>query len=221
MNGGQDLGGMQGLGPINPEPEDEEPHFHAHWEGRAMAITLACGMLGRWNLDMARHARERQHPADYLKNTYYENWLAGLEKLLVETGLVTEEELKTGQVQMPLEAKPHAPDPAETKAIITKGASTEMDSGPPPRFKVGDKVRVRTAHTTGHTRAPRYARGHVGTVTDYYGHHVFADSHAQGKREGEPLYNVSFDGAELWGPDHNGPKTVSIDLWQPHLEPAE
>ena len=77
MNGAHDLGGMHGLGPINPELENEEPWFHSDWEKRVFAMTLATGMLGQWNIDTSRHAREHQHPADYLKNSYYENWLAG------------------------------------------------------------------------------------------------------------------------------------------------
>ena len=38
MNGGQDLGGAQGHGPVIPEPN--EPVFHADWEKRAFALTL-------------------------------------------------------------------------------------------------------------------------------------------------------------------------------------
>ncbi|HIN89237.1 MAG TPA: nitrile hydratase subunit beta, partial [Porticoccaceae bacterium] len=82
MNGGHDLGGKQGLGPIDPEPETWEPVFHEEWERRVFALTLATGMLGHWNIDQSRHARERQHPADYLHHSYYENWLVGVEKLL-------------------------------------------------------------------------------------------------------------------------------------------
>jgi len=66
MNGAHDLGGMHGLGPIDPEPEASEPTFHADWERRVLAITLASSALGRWNIDISRHSRERQHPADYL-----------------------------------------------------------------------------------------------------------------------------------------------------------
>jgi nitrile hydratase beta subunit len=109
MNGAHDLGGKQGLGPIDPEPEAEEPVFHAPWERRVFAMTLATGMLGRWNIDESRHARERQHPVDYLRHSYYENWLAGLETLLVEKGLlekglvekglVEKERLEKGQVE--------------------------------------------------------------------------------------------------------------------------
>ena len=85
MNGAHDLGGMHGFGPVNPEPEVEEPVFHSAWEKRAFGLTLAAGFLGKWTIDMSRYSRERQHPVDYLRHTYYENWLAGLETLLVET----------------------------------------------------------------------------------------------------------------------------------------
>ncbi len=101
MNGAHDLGGMHGLGPINAEPEAEEPVFHTAWEKRVFGLTLAAGSLGKWNIDISRHARERQHPIDYLRHTYYENWLVGLEKLLVEAGLVTTEELATGKAAGP------------------------------------------------------------------------------------------------------------------------
>jgi nitrile hydratase len=93
MNGAHDLGGMHGLGPINAEPETSEPVFHAAWERRVFGLALAAGFLGKWNIDKSRYARERQHPIDYLRHTYYENWLVGLERLLLEAGLVTAEEL--------------------------------------------------------------------------------------------------------------------------------
>ena len=51
MNGGHDLGGRQGFGSVNAEPESEEPLFHAEWERRIFALTLATGMLGQWNID--------------------------------------------------------------------------------------------------------------------------------------------------------------------------
>ena len=63
MNGPHDLGGQYGFGRINPEPEISELVFHHDWERKVFAITLACGFLGKWNIDEARHARERQHPA--------------------------------------------------------------------------------------------------------------------------------------------------------------
>ncbi|MGH7278179.1 MAG: hypothetical protein ACREJG_05775 [Candidatus Rokuibacteriota bacterium] len=92
MNGAHDLGGMHGLGPI--EREEDEPVFHAAWERRAFALTVAAGFLGHWNLDMSRYAREQMPPAEYLATSYYEHWLFGLEKLLVERGLLTAEEIE-------------------------------------------------------------------------------------------------------------------------------
>src|SRR5262245_6669722 len=95
MNGGHDLGGMHGFGPIDAEPEPE-PVFHADWEKRVFGLSRAAGALGFWSIDRSRFARERQHPGDYLRHSYYENWLIGLERLLLEAGLVTAEELAFG-----------------------------------------------------------------------------------------------------------------------------
>lgn len=91
MNGVHDMGGMHGLGPI--VREDAEPWFHEEWERRAFALTLAAGFLGKWNLDMSRYAREQMPPAEYLATSYYEHWLWGLERLLVDRGLLTREEI--------------------------------------------------------------------------------------------------------------------------------
>ena len=49
MNGPHDMGGMQCYGPV--EPEADEPVFHGEWEKRALAITVAMGGTGMWNLD--------------------------------------------------------------------------------------------------------------------------------------------------------------------------
>ncbi len=92
MKGAHDLGGKTGLGPI--APEKDEPVFHHEWEKRAFAITVACGFLGKWNLDMARYAREQMPDPEYLASTYYEKWAHGLSLLLVEKGLLTEEEIR-------------------------------------------------------------------------------------------------------------------------------
>lgn len=91
MNGAHDLGGMHGLGPI--VREKDEPIFHAEWERRAFAITLAMGAYGTWNIDMTRYAREQMPPADYLRSTYYEHWVFGLQHLLVDQGFLTEAEI--------------------------------------------------------------------------------------------------------------------------------
>ncbi len=92
MNGIHDMGGMHGMGPI--VREENEPVFHLEWERRVFAITMASGFLGDWNIDMSRYAREQMPPAEYLATGYYEHWLWGLERLLVEKGLLTKAEIE-------------------------------------------------------------------------------------------------------------------------------
>ena len=88
-----DMGGRFGDGAIDPTEPDEV--FPQDWHGRALALTLAAGGLGQWNLDISRHARECLSPQDYARFGYYEKWIAGLTDLLVDNGVVTQEELST------------------------------------------------------------------------------------------------------------------------------
>jgi nitrile hydratase subunit beta len=221
MNSAHDLGGMHGFGSINPEPEGEEPVFHAEWEKRVFGLTLAVATLGKWNIDMVRHARERQHPIDYLRHSYYENWLAGLEKLLVERGLVTAEELVTGKAMGPAdEATSQRVLKAEhVPTILAEGAPVTMEIDTEPRFKPGDMVRAINRHPLGHTREPRYIRGRVGVIHEYHRAHVFPDRNAKGSREGRHLYSVRFEGSSLWGENANKGSAVYLDLWEDYLEP--
>jgi nitrile hydratase len=90
MNGVHDLGGMHGFGPVLRE--ENEPVFHAEWERRAFGLLNLLGMEGHANIDELRHAIERMGPA-YLTTSYYEHWLAAVEMLAVEKGLITQAEL--------------------------------------------------------------------------------------------------------------------------------
>lgn len=222
MNGVHDQGGMHGFGPIDPEPEQTEPIFHAEWEKRALALNLACGALGRWNIDASRHSRERLDPPDYLQSSYYAKWIKGLEMLLVETGVVTEEELRTKQPTGPAPKELTARRlPAErVESAMANGSPADMNATAPPRFQRGDRVRVHHIHTPGHTRAVRYAQGHLGTVRAHHDCHVFPDANAHGEKVGEHPYGVAFDARELWGAGHASADTVHIDLWEPYLDPA-
>jgi nitrile hydratase len=51
-----DLGGRDLPGHIIPEAEGDL--FHADWEPRALALTLAMGATGSWNIDASRSARD-------------------------------------------------------------------------------------------------------------------------------------------------------------------
>lgn len=201
MNGIHDLGGMHGFGSIDAIPD--EPVFHEPWEATCFALNLVLGGWRKWNTDMSRHAIERLDPAVYLTSSYYERWLVKIEMLALEGGLVTAEELRSG------EPDPGAPrltppvDAAAIRALVHTGRSSERSIDAPPRFAVGDEVVANRDAPHGHTRLPRYARGARGEIVLHHRAHVFPDRNA--RREGEApehLYSVRFRASELWG--HSG-----------------
>ena len=222
MSGVHDLGGMSGFGPVRPEPESEEPVFHEEWESRVYGIVRLIGLLGLWNIDMSRHNREQLPPADYLANSYYENWFAGVRKQLVGSGLVSEEELRTGRTSTPvpehvMEKVAHA---EQVRAAPYMTTSYVRPAPASPRFSPGDRVRAINRHPRGHTRAPGYIRGRTGIVREHYGSQVYPDLSAQGVDEGRHLYNVRFEGRDLWGESADVNSAVYVDLWETYLEPA-
>jgi nitrile hydratase len=219
VNGVHDMGGMHGLGPIAPDPH--EPLFHAPWEARALALTLAMGAWGRWTLDASRHQRELIPGPDYLRMGYYEKWITGLEGLMVASGLLTAEELASGAPAAGA-ARTAPPLTADMVPVaLARGGPTSRAIATEPAFGVGDSVRARTLNPTGHTRLPRYVRGRAGKITHVHGPHVFPDANAHGLGEApQPLYQVRFEGAELWGPQAGSRGAVYLDLWESYLEHA-
>ena len=72
-----------------------------------------------------------------------------------------------------------------------------------------------------HTRLPRYVRGHVGAVERVLGFSRISRQQRDGAGENPQwLYTVTFDGRELWGQDADPTLKVSVDAWEPYLEPA-
>jgi nitrile hydratase len=219
MDGAHDMGGVPWIDPVRREPN--EPPFHAEWERRAFAITLAMAMPGGWNIDMSRFAREDRPPEDYLGKSYYEIWLAGLERLMLARNLVSSDEIEAGKSLHPPKpvAKPLTPD--GVAGMLHRGGPTERKATSPALFASGDRVRAKMIHPPTHTRLPRYVRGHFGVVERVLGFHVFPDSNAIGAGENPQwLYTVTFDGRELWGDDGDPGLKVSVDAWEPYLEPA-
>lgn len=219
MNGVHDLGGFQDFGPVQPEPD--EPVFHADWERRAFALTLAMAAPGGWNIDMSRHARESLPPAQYLSSTYYEIWLAGIEKLMLARGLVTPEEIEAGRALVAPAPVPRVLTADSVEAVLSRGGPADREPTGPARFAPGDTVRARNINPAGHTRLPRYARGRTGKVARVQGCHVFPDSNAHGHGEAPQwLYSVRFAARELWGDAAAAGDSVHIDLWESYLEPV-
>ncbi len=220
MNGPQDLGGQMGFGPVAPEPD--EPYFHAEWEKRALGLTITAGMMGHWNIDESRHARESLHPADYYASSYYEIWIKALETLLKRHGFVTSDELTAGHAAGQGTSPKRVVKAAEIPAALAKGGPCDRALNAKPLFKVGDRVRTINNHPEGHTRLPRYARDKVGTIEAGHGGYVFPDANAHGEGEApQHVYTVVFDGRTLWGESCEPGLTVSVDAWESYLELAE
>jgi nitrile hydratase len=219
MNGVHDMGGLMNFGPVDEEPN--EPTFHADWEKRAFGIVVAMGATRQWTGDGGRFARESIPPARYLSSSYYEIWFEGLQRLLLQTGLVTADELAAGRA---LEAaKPVARVLAvdEVPSVLATGSPFSRAIDTAARFAVGDAVQTRNINPTGHTRLPRYARAKRGVVERIHGAHVLPDSNAHGDGESPQwLYTVVFTGTELWGEDADPTLVSSIDAWESYLEPA-
>lgn len=212
-----DLGGLPGCGHVTPEPEDVR--FHADSEQRALALVVAMGATGSWNIDMSRSARETL--PTYRRLSYFQIWLAALEKLMRERGQLFADEVEHGRMLHPPVPVRRVLRAQDVPQALAQGSPTARAEGPPPEFSIGQRVRTRAHPVPHHTRLPAYVRGKVGTVERLHGNHVFADVHAQGLGEQpEPLYTVVFDGAELWGAEAAPGLRVSVDAWQSYLEAA-
>jgi nitrile hydratase len=219
MNGVHDMGGMHGMGPV--EAEKNEPVFHHSWEGRIFAMNLAMGAWGKWNLDGSRHSRELIPPAEYLRMSYYEKWLAGLLLLVVKGELATPAEIESGTPAAGSVKTVPALTPDKAMALVAKGKPASRNLDVIARFLVGQRARARNMHPAGHTRLPRYARGKTGTVERDHGVFVFPDSNAHflGEKP-QHLYSVRFEARELWGEQAAAKDSVCVDLWDDYLEPA-
>jgi len=221
MNGVHDMGGQQGMGPV--EYEKNEPVFHAPWEGRIYALNRAMRAWRKWSLDTDRHALELLPPVDYLRMSYYERWAVRLAAQVVQFGLVTAEEMESGKAA-----------PGTTKATpalsfslatssrwLNRGIASSQDPRVRPLFKVRQRVRARNINPAGHTRLPRYARGKTGVIVRDHGVYLFPDTnaHVQGEKR-QHVYSVRFAARELWGADASPRDSVHLDMWDDYLEPA-
>jgi nitrile hydratase beta subunit len=219
-----DMGGRFGDGAVIPEAEDVI--FHADWHPRALALTLAAGSLGKWNIDVSRHARECLSPQDYTAFSYYEKWMGGLAALLVDGGVLTRDELvgKTEAEISDLAVKKLTAD--QVAGVLARGGPANRDSAVAPMFEIGDAVLTRRIAENvlvdgGHTRLPSYAAGARGHILRYHGTHVLPDSNAHGLGEApEPLYAVVFPASELWQHPEHPLDEVVLDLWHSYLAPA-
>lgn len=222
MNGVHDLGGMHGFGPVVREAN--EPVFHADWERQALRLTLALFARRAFNTDEFRHAIERMVPAEYLATSYYAHWLDGVQRLLIEKGVVTADEIAAAEQRINMEdtatAVASTDGLPEPQGIASRGmGASRHHHGRPARFRKGDRIVARNFNPGGHTRSPRYVRGKEGVIRDDWGVFLLPDSKAHG-REVSPqhCYSVEFSARDLWGDDRAAPDVVRIDLWEEYLD---
>jgi nitrile hydratase beta subunit len=235
VNGIHDMGGMHGFGPV--VRERDESVFHAEWERRTFAMMLA--MMGRraFNADEFRRTIERIPAVRYLAASYYERWSLALENILIEKGVVARREIdvvmaavragasppqapvnKSGEKNSPA-ASSEQGSAALSEALGGGARSLRCDKSYRPRFKTGDRVIARNMNPEGHTRMPRYVRGHRGVIHRDWGVFVFPDTHAHGEgTKPQHCYAVEFEARELWGGDYPAGERVYVDLWEDYLD---
>ena len=223
MDGIHDLGGKQGFGRI--AYERDEPAFHERWEAAVYAMTKAATAAGAMqNVDQFRHAVERIDPVAYFDHTYYGRWLGGIENLLVEAGVLTQNEISTlaqarsGAAAGRVAARP-APAPDRIDYESSDHAARTLAAA--PKFAVGDAIVTRSTPSNGHTRLPAYARGKPGEVAAWHQGWVFPDTNAHGLGE-QPthLYTIRFTGRALWGDGAERDSSIYLDLFEPYLAPG-
>lgn len=217
MDGIHDMGGMDGFGPI--PIEQDEPVFHAPWEGRVWALNSALGALGKWNIDSGRYTMEQLDPALYLQSAYYQRWLCRTENILIAHDMVTRQELESPPERCKVKSQGRALSVDEIFTRQRQARSARVDEDVAAQFKVGETVRARNIHPKGHTRIPRYVRGKTGVIDRDHGVFIFPDTNAvfAGKKP-QHLYSVRFSAQEIWGPDTASADKVYVDMWDDYLE---
>ncbi|WP_031174198.1 nitrile hydratase subunit beta [Streptomyces durhamensis] len=218
MDGIADMGGTPGWGPVHP-PRRDEPVFAESWESRAFALAILSNRVSGGNLDSFRHALERLDRAHYIDDGYYGRWLNAGELRLLDSAVLARgavdaraRNLRGEHVEEPPILEPAKPDYTPT----AEGTLRSVDTA--PAFAVGARVRAKDMSPSGHTRLPRYVRGHVGAVDIVQPAGVLPDTNAHFMGENpQYVYSVRFDSYELWGPDAE-PFTVTVDLYESYLE---
>ncbi len=219
MNTIHDLGGMDGL--TLPE-RDQGRILKEEWERQVWGLALAVwsrpilGYSGGSRADI-----ERIPPALYLDMPYYAKWLWAEEVSLLRSGLVTRDELEDPDsvVGIPDAGSFIPPGPADVIAFMAGDDSSEIPAESPPRFTEGDEVMARNEHPAGHTRMPRYVRGHHGVIHKHHGVHGFQDDVNEEVGQ-QHLYTVMFTGHELWGSRAHPNDRIYAELWDYHLRPS-
>jgi nitrile hydratase len=109
--------------------------------------------------------------------------------------------------------------PEMVPTVVATGASARVEAHVAPRFRVGDRVRVRNHNPATHTRLPGYLRGKHGTIEQDYGVFAFPDTHAHGLgTKAQHCYSVRFTAREVWGPTAAERDTLRVDVFDDYMD---
>ena len=235
MDGIHDLGGKEGFGAV--DPQDPSQGFVQRWHGSVFTMINSLAAVGvLHNSDHFRHAVERIDPISYLDDGYYGRWLGAAETLLVEGGVLEQQQITDRAVAHGAQGDERVAARPVLEANLDQSAQTDSDainpaaqslrtaersSQAPSKFSVGDCVLTRMSSVPGHTRLPAYARGRLGTIVARHGSWVYPDTNAHGQGEQpQHLYTICFDAQELWGEGADNLE-VCLDLFEPYLHLVE
>ena len=151
------MGGMHGFGPVTPEAD--EPVFHADWERRVFALTLAMGATGAGTSTRSRFARETLPPAEYLSSTLLRDLARGARAAARRARPGRRRRARRRPLARARDAdRAHARRRRRRPRCWPRRADGR-EARAPARFAVGDRVRARNLNPPTHTRLPRYVRG--------------------------------------------------------------
>lgn len=228
MNGIHDLGGRDGMGAINPTPE--EPVWKAEWEKHAHTFFPLAFRAGFFGVDQFRFGMEQIEPIEYLSSTYYEHWVHSVIHHGVRHNQLDPAEIERRTqyyLENPDAPLPEGKDPdGELTAFIdwavANGVAAGRDTGKKPKFSVGDRVTVVADAPKGHTRKAGYIRGKTGVIDLAHGEMIYPDTAGNDRGESpEHVYTVRFTNEELWGAEEAEPNgSITFDVWEPYIVPA-
>ena len=243
------LAGLEGLDPINTETnvfvEDWEKRiFGIHTAMMALSNHLE-GSLPDYNIDDVpttfksfwtwahlRQGAENMHPFDYFRLRYYEKWLGGISGFFIEEGYITEEELNkraSELLQILNEGKPtqlpSGGDPeidAQVEKYLREGDSPKRNAKVAPKFKVGERVRIKMVASGEHSRLPGNLKGQYADVAEVYDDtYTYFYATADGLGEPMPVYNLAFKVEDLWDDSLTEPGAIYYnDIFEAYIEPA-
>ena len=216
MNGVHDMGGMDGFGKVEPEPN--EPMFHTEWEARVLAMVRAMGAAGAFNIDTSRFYREMLPPHVYLASSYYKKWFLGLEDMLVDKGFIAAEEVAAGHAVQPPKPLRHG----KFALVMSNGSWCAENSAarlPPPQnssqaIACAPKTFTRDPHEVAALCARPCRRGgtrpRLPCVSGY--------GRDGGRRTSAMALHGCVRGRGTTGPGRGSEVKISIDAFEPYLE---